>query len=83
MTASFTVHVGPYPGSVELYHGWIQARSNRIFLQGKQGIVGAGRDGIHATDTAATSDDQIITFTNSDPKCGGPDQPVDPCHLQP
>lgn len=67
MTASFTVHVGPYPGSVELYHGWIQARSNRIFLQGKQGIVGAGRDGIHATDTAATSDDQIITFTNSDP----------------
>lgn len=66
MTASFTVHVGPYPGSVELYHGWIQARSNRIFLQGKQGIVGAGRDGIHATDTA-TSDDQIITFTNSDP----------------
>ena len=37
MTASFTVHVGPYPGSVELYHGWIQARSNRIFLQGKQG----------------------------------------------
>ena len=56
MTASFTVHVGPYPGSVELYHGWIQARSNRIFLQGKQGIVGAG-----------TSDDQIITFTNSDP----------------
>lgn len=67
MTASFTVHVGPYPGSVELYHGWIQARSNRIFLRGKQGIVGAGRDGIHATDTAATSDDQIITFTNSDP----------------
>lgn len=67
MTASFTVHVGPYPGSVELYHGWIQARSNRIFLQGKQGIVGVGRDGIHATDTAATSDDQIITFTNSDP----------------
>lgn len=67
MTASFTVHVGPYPGSVELYHTWIQARSNRIFLQGKQGIVGAGRDGIHATDTAATSDDQIITFTNSDP----------------
>lgn len=67
MTVSFTVHVGPYPGSVELYHGWIQARSNRIFLQGKQGIVGAGRDGIHATDTAATSDDQIITFTNSDP----------------
>lgn len=67
MTASFTVHVGPYPGSVELYHVWIQARSNRIFLQGKQGIVGAGRDGIHATDTAATSDDQIITFTNSDP----------------
>ena len=67
MTASFTVHVGPYSGSVELYHGWIQARSNRIFLQGKQGIVGAGRDGIHATDTAATSDDQIITFTNSDP----------------
>ena len=67
MTASFTVHVGPYPGSVELYHAWIQARSNRIFLQGKQGIVGAGRDGIHATDTAATSDDQIITFTNSDP----------------
>lgn len=67
MAASFTVHVGPYPGSVELYHGWIQARSNRIFLQGKQGIVGAGRDGIHATDTAATSDDQIITFTNSDP----------------
>lgn len=67
MTASFTVHVGPYPGSVELYHGWIQARSNRIFLQGKQGIVGAGRDGIHATDTAATSDDQIIAFTNSDP----------------
>lgn len=67
MTASFTVHVGPYPGSVELYHGWIQARSNRIFLQGKQGIMGAGRDGIHATDTAATSDDQIITFTNSDP----------------
>ena len=67
MTASFTVHVGPYPGSVELYHGWIQARSNRIFLQGKQGVVGAGRDGIHATDTAATSDDQIITFTNSDP----------------
>lgn len=67
MTASFTVHVGPYPGSVGLYHGWIQARSNRIFLQGKQGIVGAGRDGIHATDTAATSDDQIITFTNSDP----------------
>ena len=67
MTASFTVHVGPYPDSVELYHVWIQARSNRIFLQGKQGIVGAGRDGIHATDTAATSDDQIITFTNSDP----------------
>lgn len=67
MTASFTVHVGPYSGSVELYHVWIQARSNRIFLQGKQGIVGAGRDGIHATDTAATSDDQIITFTNSDP----------------
>lgn len=67
MTASFTVHVGLYPGSVGLYHGWIQARSNRIFLQGKQGIVGAGRDGIHATDTAATSDDQIITFTNSDP----------------
>ena len=67
MTASFTVHVGPYPGSVELYHGWIQARSNRILLQGKQGIVGVGRDGIHATDTAATSDDQIITFTNSDP----------------
>ena len=67
MTASFTVHVGPYPGSVELYHGWIQARSNRIFLQGKQGVVGVGRDGIHATDTAATSDDQIITFTNSDP----------------
>ena len=67
MTASFTVHVGPYPGSVELYHVWIQARSNRILLQGKQGIVGAGRDGIHATDTAATSDDQIITFTNSDP----------------
>lgn len=67
MTASFTVHVGPYPGSVELYHGWIQARSNRIFLQGKQGIVGVGRDGIHATDTAATSDNQIITFTNSDP----------------
>ena len=67
MTASFTVHVGPYPGSVELYHGWIQARSNRIFLQGRQGIVGVGRDGIHATDTAATSDDQIITFTNSDP----------------
>ena len=67
MTASFTVHVGPYPSSVELYHGWIQARSNRIFLQGKQGIVGVGRDGIHATDTAATSDDQIITFTNSDP----------------
>ena len=67
MTASFTVHVGPYPGSVELYHTWIQARSNRIFLQGKQGIVGAGRDGIHATDTAANSDDQIITFTNSDP----------------
>lgn len=67
MTASFTVHVGPYPGSVELYHVWIQARSNRIFLQGKQGIVGVGRDGIHATDTAATSDDQIITFTNSDP----------------
>ena len=29
--------------------------------------MGAGRDGIHATDTAATSDDQIITFTNSDP----------------
>ena len=49
MTASFTVHVGPYPGSVELYHTWIQARSNRIFLQGKQGIVGAGRDGIPAT----------------------------------
>ena len=48
MTASFTVHVGPYPGSVELYHGWIQARSNRIFLQGKQGIVGAGRDAIPA-----------------------------------
>lgn len=67
MTASFTVHVGPYPGSVELYHVWIQARSNRILLQGKQGIVGAGRDGIHATDTAATSDDRIITFTNSDP----------------
>ena len=70
MTASFTVHVGPYPGSVELYHGWIQARSNRIFLQGKQGkqgVVGVGRDGIHVTDTAATSDDQIITFTNSDP----------------
>lgn len=67
MTASFTVHVGPYPGSVELYHVWIQARSNRIFLQGKQGIVGAGRDGIHATDTTATSDDQIITFTTSDP----------------
>lgn len=67
MTASFTVHVGPYPGSVELYHGWIQARSNRIFLQGKQGIVGVGRDGIHVRDNAATSDDQIITFTNSDP----------------
>ena len=67
MTASFTVHVGPYPGSVELYHGWIQARSNRIFLQGKQGIVGAGRDGIHVRDNAATSDDQIITFTNSEP----------------
>lgn len=67
MTASFTAHVGPYPGSVELYHGWIQARSNRVFLQGKQGVVGAGRDGIHATDTAATSDDQIITFTNANP----------------
>ncbi len=67
MTASFTVHVGPYPGSVELYHKWIQARCNRIFLQGKQGIVGAGRDGLHATDTAATSDDQILTFTNANP----------------
>lgn len=76
MTASFTVHVGPYPGSVELYHGWIQARSNRIFLQGKQGIVGAGRDGIHATDTAATSDDQIITFTNSDPNAVDLTNPV-------
>lgn len=67
MTASFTVHVGPYPGSVELYHKWIQTRCNRIFLQGKQGIVGAGRDGLHATDTAATSDDQILTFTNANP----------------
>lgn len=76
MTASFTVHVGPYPGSVELYHGWIQARSNRIFLQGKQGIVGAGRDGIHVTDTAATSDDQIITFTNSDPNAVDLTNPV-------
>lgn len=76
MTASFTVHVGPYPGSVELYHVWIQARSNRIFLQGKQGIVGAGRDGIHATDTAATSDDQIITFTNSDPNVADLTNPV-------
>lgn len=76
MTASFTVHVGPYPGSVELYHGWIQARSNRVFLQGKQGIVGAGRDGIHATDTAATSDDQIITFTNSDPNAVDLTNPV-------
>lgn len=76
MTASFTVHVGPYPGSVELYHGWIQARSNRIFLQDKQGIVGAGRDGIHATDTAATSDDQIITFTNSDPNAVDLTNPV-------
>lgn len=76
MTASFTVHAGPYPGSVELYHGWIQARSNRIFLQGKQGIVGAGRDGIHATDTAATSDDQIITFTNSDPNAVDLTNPV-------
>lgn len=76
MTASFTVHVGPYPGSVELYHGWIQARSNRIFLQGKQGIVGAVRDGIHATDTAATSDDQIITFTNSDPNAVDLTNPV-------
>lgn len=48
MTASFTIHVGPYPGSLELYHKWIQARCSRVFLQGKQGIAGAGRDGIHA-----------------------------------
>lgn len=67
MTASFTAHVGSYPGSVELYHGWIQARSNRVFLQGKQGVVGAGRDAIYAWDNAATKEDEIITFTNSDP----------------
>lgn len=35
MTASFTIHVGPYPGSLELYHKWIQARCSRVFLQGK------------------------------------------------
>ena len=67
MTASFTLHVGPYPGSIELYHGWIKARSNRVFLQGKQGVVGAGRDAIYAYDTAATTEDQIITFTNANP----------------
>lgn len=67
ITASFTIHVGPYPGSLELYHKWIQARCSRVFLQGKQGIAGAGRDGITATDTAATSDDQIITFINGNP----------------
>lgn len=37
-----------YPGSLELYHKWIQARYSRVFLQGKQGIAGAGRDGITA-----------------------------------
>ena len=76
MTASFTVHVGPYPGSVELYHTWIQARSNRIFLQGKQGIVGAGRDGIPATGHDY-KDGKCTVCGAADPDYR-PEQPEDP-----
>ncbi len=66
MTASFTVHVADNTGSVQLYHTWITPAVNRIFTQGCEGIVGVGRDGVYAYDEAATSDDQVLTFSCTD-----------------
>lgn len=63
MTASFDVEIYNNTGSVHRYHKWITPRANMIFTQGKEDVVGAGRDAIYPYDEAATSEDQIISFT--------------------
>lgn len=63
MTASFDVEIYNNTGSMQRYHKWITPRANMIFTQGYEDKVGVGRDAIYPYDEAATSPDQLITFT--------------------
>ena len=63
MTASFDVEIYNNTGSMQRYHKWVTPRANMIFTQGYEDKVGVGRDAIYPYDEAATSPDQLITFT--------------------
>lgn len=63
MTASFDVEIYNNTGSMQRYHKWVTPQVNMIFTQGYEDEVGVGRDAIYPYDEAATSPDQLITFT--------------------
>ncbi len=63
MTASFDVEIYNNTGSMQRYHKWVTPWANMIFTQGYEDKVGVGRDAIYPYDEAATSPDQLITFT--------------------
>lgn len=74
MTASFDVNVFENKGSVTMYRRWITPTVNYIFTHNCEDQLVVGYDAIYALDTAATADDQILTFTNDHPEVASMDK---------